>query len=58
MEKGNSGGQLSPWRVTPTLQVGSGGEVTPRPGPSRSVQTSQPVTLETSVVAAVKGAGG
>ena len=41
-----------------TLQVGSGGEVTLRLGPSRNVQTSQPVTLETLVVAAMKGTGG
>lgn len=52
------------WRTTVTqrksltLQVGSGGEVTPHPGPSRSVQPSQPVTLEISVVVAMKGSRG
>ena len=42
----------------PDLQVGSGGEVTPHPGPSRSVPPSQPVALEISVVAATRGPGG
>lgn len=65
--QGNSPLELLKWRKEiledschpgekpPTLQVGSGGEVTLRLGPSRSVQTSQPVTLETLVVGCREG---
>ena len=46
------------WGKSRTLQVGSGGGVTPHPGPSRSVPSSQPVALEISAVAATRGPGG